>query len=164
MEEFTYKRIPFNHPKNEQKVFEDLIEKYEKFESLYIGVDFDNTILPYGEDDICDEMEDTESEYYEGLMSLIELLRWAKTLNMKLCLWTLPTSQENLDWKIKWCSSHGIEMDYINESPLLDNFSKKFGKPHFNLLLDDTAGLESSFNILYNLCEYIQQKQEKNHE
>lgn len=139
-----------NHPKNEEGVFYSLVEKWDKFGSLYIGVDFDNTLHPY---DIKDE-----NEFPVGFHHILETLRQAKELGLKLCLWSLPTSQENLDWKIQWCKEHGIEMDYINMSPLMDEYSKVFGKPHFNLLLDDVAGLESSYSILVNLVNYIRDK------
>ena len=150
-----YKHVIFNHPKNEVGVFEDLIKKYEKYGTLYIGVDFDNTLLPYGRTDLYEEDDDDSDMGISGFVDIVSLLRWCKKLGMKLCLWSLPMSDENLDWKVEWCRSHGIEMDYINESPLLSEHSKKYGKPHFNLLLDDVAGLESSFSILYNVCEYL---------
>lgn len=154
-----YRHIEFTHPKNEVGVFKDLVAKYEKFGTLYIGVDFDNTLLPYGVDELFDE--DGNPVVENGFFDVIELLRWAKLLGMKLCLWSLPTSDENLEWKIQWCRSHGLEMDFVNESPLLNEFSEKYGKPHFNLLLDDVAGLESGFSILYNVCEYISQGLDK---
>lgn len=149
---FTYRHVGFEHPKNEEGVFWDLVGKWKKFGTLYIGVDFDNTLLPYGHDDIW---EDGEMKVSQGFMDVLSLLRWCKLLGMKLCLWSLPESVENLEWKVEWCRSHGIEMDFVNESPLLDELSKQWGKVHFNLLLDDVAGLESSFSVLYNLCEWI---------
>ena len=143
-----YKHIPLiNHPKNEEGVFNNLIEKYNKNSTLYIGVDFDNTLWPYGMVE--------RNEIPQGFKEVIELLQQCKKHGLKLCLWTLPLSQENLDWKIQWCKNHGIEMDYINESPLLNEYSKEFKKPHFNLLLDDVAGLESSYSILVNIINYI---------
>ena len=160
-----YRHVGFNHPKNEVGVFHDLIDKYEKYGTLYIGVDFDNTILPYGADDLYDYDSDNEEGIeMNGFCDVVELLRWCKLLGLKLCLWTLPDSIDNLCWKMAWCNEKGIHMDYINESPLLRENSKKYGKPHFNLLLDDVAGLESSFSILYNVCEYIENKKKGNEE
>lgn len=148
MEDFNYMDFGLvDHKKSEKNVFNELIEKYHKYGTLYIGVDFDNTLLPYGMDDVPQDILDY------GIM--IGVLKQAKACGLKLCLWTLPMSEENLQWKIEWCKEKGIEMDYINESPLLSEYSKKFGKPHFNLLLDDTAGLGSAFNILYNLINYL---------
>lgn len=147
----TYKHISLdNHPKNEEGVFNDLVKKYEKYGTLYIGVDFDNTLWPYG--------VSQDSEIPSGFKEILNLLRECKRHGLKLCLWSLPTSQENLDWKVQWCKEHDIEMDYINESPLLNEFSKQFGKPHFSLLLDDVARLEASYSILVNLIEYINNK------
>ena len=135
------------HPKNEEGVFWDLVKKYKKYGTLYIGVDFDNTLLPYG--------NFIKTSF--GFFDILSVLRDCKYYGMKLCLWSLPTSDENLEWKVKWCKEHGIEMDYINCSPLMKEYSNKYGKPHFNLLLDDVAGLESSYSILVNLCEYIKE-------
>lgn len=154
---FEYKHITFDHPKNETGVFNDLIQKYEKFGTLYIGVDFDNTLLPYGSLDLTND-EDGSICVQQGFLDIVDLLRKCKNLGLKLCLWSLPTSQENLDWKIEWCKRYGIEMNYVNESPLLTEFSKVFKKPHFNLLLDDVAGLESGYSILHNICRYIESK------
>lgn len=155
MEAFEYKHINLDHPKNEIGAFNDLVKKYNQFGTLYIGVDFDNTLLPYGATDFFGE-DDGLLYVDQGFVDIVDLLRKCKSLGLKLCLWSLPTSQENLDWKVEWCKRYGIEMDYINESPLLNEHSQKYKKPHFNLLLDDVAGLESSYSILYNLCQYIE--------
>lgn len=141
------------HPKNNEGVYKDLVEKWEKYGTLYIGVDFDNTLLPYN--------TDSDDFVPSGFNDVLELLKRCKKLGLKLCLWTLPDSIDNLYWKISWCNERGIYMDYINESPLLRENSKKFGKPHFNLLLDDVAGLESAYSILYNVCEYIENQIDK---
>ena len=151
--EYTHISL-FDHPKNEKDVFEHLIKKYKEFGTLYIGVDFDNTLYPY-------EFSDDESKFPKGFNSILELLQRAKHHGLKLCLWTLPKTKENLNWKIEWCRDHGIEVDYINESPLMNKYSKIFGKPHFNLLLDDVAGLESSYSILYNIIQYIEEQNKK---
>lgn len=143
-----YKHIPLSyHPKNEEGVYQSLIDKYNKFGTLYIGVDFDNTLWPYG----ANETDDIP----RGFTDILIILQECKKLNIKLCLWTLPTSKENLEWKIQWCKDHNIEMDYVNESPLLSEYNKEFKKPHFNLLLDDVAGLESAYSILFNVLNYI---------
>ena len=44
--------------------------------------------------------------------------------------------------------------DYLNWSPL----SPGATKPHFNLLIDDRGGLESSINILTGLFDKIDNK------
>ena len=152
------KKVPYryghvylnNHPKNEINVFKSLVKKYKFFGSLYIGVDFDNTLLPYGETEI------TEGS---GHNQIIDILKWCKQVGFKLCLWSLSTDKENLKWKINWCKKHGIEMDYINDSPLMKEYGNVTNKPHFNLLLDDVAGLEETYSILVNLCEYIENQE-----
>lgn len=146
---YSYVHVPLiNHPKNEEGLFLDLIKKWEKYGSLYIGVDFDNTLVPYGSE-TCSET---------GHWNVLRVLKFCKSLGMKLCLWSLSTSQENLEWKVRWCKEHGIEMDYVNESPLMKEFDNVTGKPHFNVLIDDVSGLEEIYSVLFNLCLYIEKK------
>ena len=52
------------------------------------------------------------------------------------------------------CKTWGISPDYLNWSPL----SPGATKPHFNLLIDDRGGLESSINILTGLFDKIDNK------
>lgn len=154
--DYDYYHISLDeHPKNEEGVFWDLVNKYNKYGTLYIGVDFDNTLMPYGMEDLTDG---NLIKAPFGFFDILNVLRDCKYYGLKLCLWSLPTSDENLEWKVRWCKEHDIEMDFVNCSPLMREYSDKYGKPHFNLLLDDVAGLESSYSILVNLCEYIKKK------
>jgi hypothetical protein len=64
-----------------------------------------------------------------------------------MCLWTVPT--ENLEGmtmseKIEYCGDRGIDVDFVNTSPLFKESKKAF----FSILLDDRAGLSASYNIL----------------
>ena len=70
---------------------------------------------------------------------------------------TSESNEEKLKWKIQYCKHFGIEPDYVNESPLLP----KTKKPFFSLLLDDRAGLESAYNILFNIVSYANFKSNK---
>lgn len=123
------------HPFNDKGNLKRLISEYERYKTLIVGFDFDNTVFDYHENG---------GDYSE----VIDLLRKCKKLNFILCLFTVG---DRLDWKYKVCSRLGITPDYINESPI------KFeggGKPYFNILLDDRAGLESAYNTLKQIVEY----------
>ena len=125
-----------NHPFNDEGAFARLLEEYKRYKTLIIGFDFDNTIFDYHNND---------GDYSE----IIDLLKECKALNFNLCLYTIA---DRLDWKYKVCCRLGIKPDYINESPIV--FEDGGNKPYFNILLDDRAGLESSYNILKNVVDY----------
>lgn len=94
------KDIVVDHPFSEEKIFWDLVERYHKFGSLYIGVDFDDTLYPF--------------RGHRQPTVIVDLLKRAKKAGFTLCLYTLPLDDENLAWKIQWCKDQGIEMDYVN--------------------------------------------------
>ena len=119
------------HPFNDKGAINRLLEDYRKYENLVIGFDFDNTIFDY---------YNNGGDYSE----VINLLKACKILGFTLCLYSIG----RLDWKYKECSKLGITPDYINESPIKIEEDKDSKKPFFNILLDDRAGLESSYNIL----------------
>ena len=128
----------FTHPFNDKGCAERLFNDYEKYGNLIIGFDFDNTIFD------CN----AEGGDYSPI---IKLLQECKQLGFTLCLYTLELREEWLKWKIDYCKHYDIEPDYVNDSPILQGSRK----PFFNILLDDRAGLESSYKILRALIKYI---------
>ena len=131
-----------DHPFNDWSCITRLKEEYDKYKSLVIGFDFDNTVFDY---------------YNKGgnYCRIINLLKECKDLGFTLCLWTLELREDWLDWKIKYCEHFGFKPDYINDSPILQGAKK----PFFNLLLDDRAGLESALTILKNVVDYAKAEQ-----
>lgn len=129
-----------NHPYNTEGLFNRLMREYLKYDTLYIGFDFDNTIWDYDTYKSNYDPKNTDAQ----LIEIVELLKLCKQAGMKLCLWTSCPSQEEEDKKVEVCKEWGIEPDYINCSPL----SPGAKKPHFNALLDDKAGLESVYHVL----------------
>ena len=87
-----------------------------------------------------------------GYSELINILQDCKRLGFILCLFTAEASVKKLQWKVQYCEHFGIKPDYVNESPLLGGITTK---PFFNLLLDDSAGLESAFDLLKTLIKSI---------
>lgn len=146
--EYKYKYVSFDHQRNELGSFNDLVDKYEKYGTLYVGVDFDNTVLPYQEQSV---------EGHFGYNDLIQVLKDAKKYGLKICLWTVHSDEDNLKWKIDWFTKHGFEPDFVNDSPLCKHLGER-RKPHFNILLDDCAGLETAYRNLYNIVRYIEHK------
>ena len=114
-----------------------LVTQYKTHKSLAIGVDFDYTI--YNPD--IDHM-------YEDI---IKFLLEAQAINCKLCLWTANTSR--LPFIIDKCAEVGLVFDYINKSPI--NIGEETIKPHFNILLDDVAGLSQTLDILQDVLHTL---------
>lgn len=130
------------HPFSNAGCIYRLKSEYCKYKSLVIGFDFDNTVFDY---------YNKGGDYTE----IINLLKECKDLGFTLCLYTLETREEWLDWKIKYCEHFGFKPDYVNDSPILQGAKK----PFFNLLLDDRAGLESAFIILKSVVDYAKAEQ-----
>jgi hypothetical protein len=107
-----------------------LVNQYNQHNSLVIGVDFDFTLYDPETDTIHQE--------------LVDLLHLAQDKNCILCLWTANT--ERLQYIIGKCAQAGLYFSYINESPI--TIAGGSTKPHFNILLDDTAGLGQAIEIL----------------
>lgn len=117
-----------------------LVNEYTKHNNIIIGVDFDDTI------------HDT---FNRGLLNTGELISILKDLQIKynctLCVWTANPDEQKVRayWEIE-----GLRIDAYNESPLK---SEKFNnvKPYFNVLLDDRAGLDSTFKQIKHLRDYL---------
>ena len=149
------------HPYYTDGAFNRLLTEYLKYDTLYIAFDFDNTIWDYDryKDDYRYEYDDIDGyrnygkEYRTTAIhwDIVNLLEGCKNIGLKLCLWTSCPKKEDEKKKVEICKQLGIEPDYINCSPL----SPGAVKPHFNLLLDDRAGLESAVSILSKLLIII---------
>lgn len=107
-----------------------LVDQHNLHGSIVIGVDFDFTIY----NPIDHSMH----------MDIIDLLLQSESAGCKLCLWTANSSR--IPYILHKCESIGLNFQYINESPI--HIEHKVIKPHFNLLLDDTAGLGQAVEIL----------------
>lgn len=134
------------HPYFNKGAIKRLYADYLKYGSLYIAFDFDNTVWDY-------DTWGNKYEYHEGTChgQMVYLLQQAQMLGMKLILWTSCPTIEDQHKKVIICQRLGIMPDYVNCSPL----SPGAVKPHFNLLLDDRAGLESAVEILNEVITLI---------
>ena len=113
---------------DDRKAINRLKKEYLQHKKLIIGFDFDNTIYDYHEENL-------------ELTPIINLLKRCSKLKFIMCLYTIDN---NLYFKRTHTRMLGINIDYVNTSPvILGN-----GKPYFNILLDDRAGLSASYNIL----------------
>lgn len=130
---------PFSHPYDHVRCCERLTREYLAHDhSLLVAFDFDNTVFDY---------------HHEGgdYSCVINLLREAKSLGMKLILFTTENDDGKLAAKVDWCSARGIAPDYVNASPVFSDSRK----PYYNILLDDRAGLVAAYDQLSAVIEVI---------
>ena len=73
-----------------------------------------------------------------------------------MCMYSL-SMEEGMGIRKGWMSTHlGINVNYINKSPLLNEQDSQWPKkPFFSILLDDRAGLSSAYNILKTALEEL---------
>lgn len=111
---------------------EKLLKTIRKHKTLVIGVDHDNTIQDYN-----------SKYFYEDIVDLVKL---AKSKGHIICIWTANTQPTIVKMMLAY---QGIPYDYFNNSPLM-NSSRK---PHFNILLDDVAGLNEAYHTLNHVLK-----------
>ena len=109
-----------------------LINDYKQFGKLYIGVDFDDTIY--------------QTSTGAPNLEVIKLVKELQNNGHFICLYTCREEKSLMD-AIKYCENYNLTFDYINCSPVLIGTRK----PLFNILLDDTSGLEEALCA----CQYF---------
>lgn len=108
--------------------------------SLFVAFDFDNTVFDYhGKGWTFPRVE--------------HLLIECKKLGFKLILFTAKETQEQLHECSEYCKQRGYEPDYINTSPVMQTP----GKPYYNILLDDRAGLLDAVVVLEQIVRNLKQ-------
>ena len=121
--------IPYNLL---EKEVDELMKVYSEHGKIIVGVDFDDTIFAYSSKNV---------KLVEKVRKLLQELR----SHITLCLYTIADEKE-LKYKTALMEEWSIRPDFINESPV--DFGYECSKPYFNILLDDKAGLDYTYNIL----------------
>ena len=128
---------------NDRKAIDRIKSEYIKYKNLVIGFDIDCTIYDY---------------HKEGLevQPVIDLLKRCSELGFTMCMYSLSI-EEGMGVRKGWMATHlGINVNYINTSPLLCEQDSQWNKkPFFSILLDDRAGLSSAYNILKTALEEL---------
>lgn len=128
---------------NNDLAVERLVKEYRLYNNLIIGFDFDCTIFDYHKNGL-------------NVQPVINLLKRASDNGLTMCLHTLCLNYSDVQTKKDYCNSLGINVDYINESPILKkSFPTDRTKPFYSILLDDRAGLPSTFDILTKTLNII---------
>lgn len=104
----------------------------EKYGSLVVAYDFDNTVYDFHK----------EGHKYP---LVIDLLRECKEMGDTLIVFTASTKYKFIEQYLK---ENNIPYDLINENPPFFITAGEVKKIYYNILLDDRAGLESAYNAL----------------
>ncbi|MBP1309144.1 hydroxymethylpyrimidine pyrophosphatase-like HAD family hydrolase [Paenibacillus sp. 1182] len=126
----------------DRNVINRLIREWTQYGRLVIAYDFDNTVFDYH----------GEGHSYENV---VKLLRDCKEEGAYLIVFT-SRSEEELPFVCSYLNDNEIPYDSINEQPPFLDFKGR--KIYYNVLLDDRAGLHSSFSSLSATLQYIQQR------
>lgn len=127
---------------SEENVTERLITEWEKYGSIVIAYDFDNTIYDYHQ----------VGHKYD---CVVDLLKKCKEAGAYLILFTARRDDE-MDFVKNYLKANDIPYDSINEDPVF--ITKPGRKVYYNILLDDRAGLPSAYRSLKEAYEYIVNK------
>lgn len=122
--------------KNPESKRQRLVSDYMNYGNLIVGVDFDDTIRDYETGKIIDEV--------------VDLLKEASRNNFIICLYTCREDRKLVE-ALNFCKGIGLQIDYVNCSPVLPGLRK----PFFNILLDDRAGLVDTTELLKNIINDI---------
>lgn len=133
--------IEFNHPYNKDSCKDRLYNEYLEHSKLIVAFDFDNTIYDY---------HHTGGNYD----CIVELLKRCGELGFELVLLTTEEDPIKLSNKFQYARKVIGYPILVNTSSIFSNASK----PYYNILLDDRAGLEESFEVL----NYVINKISKN--
>jgi phosphoglycolate phosphatase-like HAD superfamily hydrolase len=131
---------PFLNP---TAVFTRLWNEYQKHGTLVIGFDFDDTVHDY-------------HQRGSTFPQLIKLLRDMHKLGFKLVCWT---AHPNHDYVNNYLYEHKIPFDGINTDGIDLDWETR--KPFFSALLDDRAGLREVHDVLRELVDLINKKEQK---
>lgn len=118
------------------------MREYKLHKRLIVAVDFDDTVFDYHEIGI----NSTE---------IVALLRMCKHLGFYLILFTAAPKVD--DWAVQrqYMKDIGCAVDTVNANVVDLPFGND-GKPYFNIMLDDRAGLGQACDILIRVITLIQ--------
>lgn len=144
--------MSFNHPFGKENCKKRLLEEYYKYGKLIVAFDFDNTIYDY---------HSNGGDYSE----VIELLKDCSKSGFEMILFTCEDDEIKVVQKQIQCFKMGIG-NYIDNVFLPPCTSSKLfpksKKVYYNILLDDRAGLEESYEILKYVVDEIKLNQQGN--
>lgn len=125
-----------------ERCIERLYHWYKQHKTLIVAFDYDDTVY------------DFHKQGYK-YAKVIKLLQACQGIGLTLLLFTsIQKVSELKTIKEKLLKDYEIEVNYINESPIM----KETKKPYYNILLDDKAGLGQAYEILNTVVRKIWRK------
>jgi hypothetical protein len=125
---------------NAQNSSDRLLGEYNKYGSLVVAFDFDDTVFDFHK----------KGRVYSDVIKLLQEL---KSINCYLICWT---ANENSEMVVSYLKDKGIPFDALNENPPF--FKSTSRKVYANAYLDDRAGLRQVYDELNNLLIIIKKK------
>lgn len=144
--------MDFNHPFGKEACKKRLLEEYHKYGKLIVAFDFDNTIFDY---------HNTGGDY----SCVIELLKECSLLGFEMILFTTDEDDYKIMAKQTICMRLGIAnitSNTLSAPNISSSIFSKSKKSYYNILLDDRAGLEESYEILKYVVDEIKLNQQGN--
>jgi hypothetical protein len=135
--EYTDEYMMANAPLNR------LLNEYDKYGSICIGFDFDNTVAVY----------DNQVGTYLQVIQLIKDFR--ANVNCRIVCWT---ANPYTDYVYKFLTENEIPFDSINGEGIKLSYESR--KPVFSALLDDRCGLREVFDYLTEFLNIIKKRNE----
>jgi hypothetical protein len=126
-----------NFPRCVKRLYNDFMTH----RNLMIAFDFDDTVFDFHKKRFT-------------YTKVIALLKEAQEMGNTLILFT-GNEGENLEKAVAYCEELGLEVSYVNESPIMTENRK----PFYNIFLDDRAGLSEAYNILKETIKRIKRRQ-----
>ena len=131
---FKPNKIIINPNLDKNYRLQKIIRNYQKFGNIVVGVDFDFTLV-----------DAITGETYEDI---VQILKRGQRNEITYCIWTANEDEEYVT--LKWYEA-GLKFQYYNQSPI----NLEAVKPHFNILLDDSAGLREALDLFVAFLDYL---------
>ncbi len=122
---------------NTQNTYNRLYQEYNKYGSLVVAFDFDNTVFDYH----------NKGWSFDKMVNLLQQLKQIG------CYLIIFTANEDEVFVRTYCQENNIPFDGINENPPF--YKSESRKIYYNILLDDRAGLKESYTVLRKLIKNI---------
>lgn len=127
-------KISTNPNLDKEYRLQKIIRNYEKFGNVVVGVDFDFTLV--------------DAVTHEIYQDIVQILKRGQRKEITYCIWTANDDEEYVT--SKWYEA-ALSFQYYNQSPI----NPGAVKPHFNILLDDSAGLKEALALFVEFLDYL---------
>ncbi len=130
---------------NQTRCVERLLTEWRKHGQLIVACDFDDTVFPF---------HGTGSTHDQ----VIQLVRECSDLGWHIVIFT-ASNPERYPMMREFLESRGIKVAAINQNPIELPFGK-WGKPYYNICLDDRAGLSAAYEQLREVVRHVKKVRE----